>query len=468
MRVIMVFFDTLRVDHVGCYGYHKNTTPNVDRLARKGARFLNCYPTNVPTQPCYTSVLTGRNGISTGVVTHGQPESTISQEVRTFPEVLAEHGILTAAVSTLYRFRRWFAKGFTHYLQPDIATWLQHVTADQVNEQVIPWLKAYGDRDFFLFLHYWDPHTPYSKASADRVAQFYDGDDPYDRQNTSLEGLRAQPLMHYFISGVAIPEMQDGLTDARYVVAKYDAEINYADDRFGQVLDLLEEIKIMDDTMIIFTSDHGEAMDGEHGVYFDHMDAYEQVSHVPLIISYPEHTGPRSLDPFVQHVDFAPTILQAFGIEVPECFAGRSLWPLLRGEVDTHYETVFTDHGLWCAQRAMRTSQWSLVKTIAPGMLGSRPSLELFDRRLDKDEKRNVADVHPDVVSALNGAYYAWLEEQLGDRPDPLRMAAEESEVFKRVKARYEAHVATSRRQEELMTPQDRADIDNQPAIETD
>ena len=94
MRVIMVFFDTLRADHVGCYGYHKNTTPNVDRLAREGARFLNCYPTNVPTQPCYTSVLTGRSGISTGVVTHGQPESTISQEVRTFPEVLAEHGII--------------------------------------------------------------------------------------------------------------------------------------------------------------------------------------------------------------------------------------------------------------------------------------------------------------------------------------------------------------------------------------
>jgi arylsulfatase A-like enzyme len=467
MRVILVFFDTLRADHVGSYGYPKNTTPNVDRLAGRGARFLNCYPTNVPTQPCYTSVLTGRPGIDTGVVTHGQPESTISQETVTFPEILAEHGILTAAVSTLYRFRRWFAKGFTHYVQPDISTWLQHVTADQVNAQVLPWLRAYGNQDFFLFLHYWDPHTPYSRASADRVARFYDGEDPFDPRNRSLEGLRAQRLMYYFISGVAVPELEDGLTDARYVVAKYDAEIAYADDRFGQVLDLLEELEIMDDTMIIFTSDHGEALDGEHGVYFDHMDAYEQVSHVPLIIHRPGQIGARTIEPFVQHIDFAPTILEAFGIRVPHQFTGRSLWPLLRGESTSHYSTVFTDHGLWSAQRAMRTKRWSLMKTIAPGMLRSRPSLELFDRVVDRDEEQNVASAHPGVVAALNATYYARLEEQLGDRPDPLRLAAEKSSAFKRVKARFDQRLPASGRKSEAITPEDRADIDNQPAAES-
>jgi len=464
MRVILVFFDTLRADHVSCYGYCRDTTPNVDRLARNGARFVNCYPTNVPTQPCYTSVLTGRPGISTGVVSHGQPESIIPQELVTLPEVLAEHGVLTAAVSTLYRFRRWFAKGFTHYIQPDIATWLQHVTADQVNEQVLPWLTAYGHRDFFLFLHYWDPHTPYSQASADRIAQFYDGDDPYDPENKSLEGLRAQPLMHYFISNVGIPEMRDGVTDASYFVARYDAEINYADDRFGQVLMLLEQLGILDDTMIIFTSDHGEALAGEHGVYFDHMDAYEQVSHVPLIVNYAGHSGPASIDALVQSVDLAPTILEAFGIEIPDCFAGRSLWPLLRGETSAHYDTVFTDHGLWCQQRAMRTTHWTLMKTVAPGMLGQRPALELFDRRVDREEKQDIAHLHPDVVAVLNNAYYAWVERQLGARVDPLRLVAEQGGTFERVGARFKAHLAATSRQGEQMTPQDRADIDNRPS----
>jgi len=88
-------------------------------------------------------------------------------------------------------------------------------------------------------------------------------------------------------------------------------------------------------------------------------------------------------------------------------------------------------------------------------------------RRLDRAEERNVAEAHPDVVAELNGVYYAWLEDQLGPRPDPLRFAAEENSTTKRVQARYEAHLAAEDRQEDPMTPQDRADIDNQPAEES-
>ncbi len=351
MRVILVFFDTMRHDHASCYGYPKTTTPNIDRLAGDGALFLNSYPTDVPTQPCYTSTLTGKRGITTGVVTHGQPETTIGS--RTFPEALAENGIMTAAVSSLYRFRRWFAQGFTHYMQPDIKTWLQHVTADQVNALAIPWLKAYGDQDFFLFLHYWDPHTPYNEDLAEYVDRFYEGSDPYDPSNRSLDEVRKAELIYFFISGGAVPKLKRGLTDINYPIAQYDAEIFYADDRFGEVLATLEAMKILDDTMIIFTSDHGEAM-GEHQVLCDHMDAYEQTSHVPLVIYCPARVKPRKIEALVQHIDFAPTILEAFGVALPEELEGRSLWPLLEGKEDEQYEAVFTNQGLWSAQRAMR------------------------------------------------------------------------------------------------------------------
>ena len=465
MRVLLVFFDTMRHDHAGCYGYARDTTPNIDRLAAEGALFKNSYCTDVPTQPCYTSVFTGKRGMTTGVDCHGQREETIGGRTATFPQVLAENGIVTAAVSTLYRFRRWFAKGFTHYMQPSMKTWLQHVTADQVNEQAVPWLRAHASEDFFLFLHYWDPHTPYNLAPESYLKRFYSGD-PYDPANRSLDDLRSRPIMDFFISGGAVPELRRGLTDFEYPIAQYDAEIAYADERFGEVLHVLSEEKVLDDTLVIFTSDHGEAMN-EHGVYYDHMDAYEQVTHVPLVIRYPERVKQTEIEALVQHIDFAPTILEAFGVDCPPEFEGRSLWPLLEGKQgkdENHYDAVFTNHGLWSAQRAMRTREWSLVRTIERGMLDPRPPFELFHRSEDPAEARDVAAEYPDVAREMEVRYLRWMEEQLGPRPDPLRVAAASGEgAWESVRARYERHLADHR----PVTPKDRAEIDDEPGRKT-
>jgi arylsulfatase A-like enzyme len=463
----------MRHDHAGCYGYHKPTTPNVDRLASEGMVFSNCYATDTPTQPCYTATMTGKRGNTTGVVSHGQPEDTIpsvgwgNTGGMTLAQVLSENGVLTAAVSTLYRFRRWFAQGFTHYLQPDIGTWLQHVTAKQVNEQALGWLEAYGHRrDFFLFLHYWDPHTPYRMVNKEYIRRFYEGKDPYDPGNTSLEDLRARPLMDFFISGGAVPELKEGLTDVDYPTAQYDAEIFTADEGFGEVLSVLDRLKILDDTMIIFVSDHGEAL-GEHGVYFDHMDAYEQVSHVPLVVWRPGKVKQAKTEAFVQHIDFAPTILEAFGVDGNCDFEGRSLWPLLRGAEDEHYDTVFTNHGLWSVQRVMRTREWSLVKTFEPGMLERKePGWELFYRKEDPAEAADVSGENSDVLGQLKFRYFEWLDENLGSRPDPLRALATAGNVAASVKRRYAAHLEAARRDPgSQLTPGDRARLDDKPNL---
>lgn len=463
MKVILVFFDTMRYDHASCNGYPYKITPNIDRLAAEGAKFTNSYPSDIPTQPCYTSTLFGKRGINTGVVSHGQSEETFANDVPTFPDILAVNGVLTAAVSTLYRFRRWFAKGFTHYLQPDIKTWLQHVTADQVNEQAIPWLKSYGKtKDFFLFLHYWDPHTPYNQNLGKYVKRFYKGD-PYDPKNHSFDDLRSRPLMYFFISGGAIPELKRGLKDIQYTIAQYDAEIAYADGKFGDVLDTLDKLEVLDDTMIIFTSDHGEAI-YEHGVYHDHMDAYEQTAHVPLVIWYPKRVKKQKIDALVQHIDFAPTILEAFGIKVPERFEGKSLWPLLEGKKKDHYDAVFTNQGLWSSQRVMRTKKWSLVKTIDPGMLIDLPPIQLFDRQKDLAESKDLAPKMKDIVDELELEYLHWVESQLGNRPDPLRIICQEPTATDGFKRRYREIMGKEFSAKEL-TPEDRAKIDNNPKI---
>ncbi len=464
MRVMLVFFDTMRYDHASFNGYPKPTTPNLDRLSAEGAVFSQAYCTDVPTQPCYTSVFTGKRGMTTGVVTHGLPESTIPDGLLTFPEILARNGILTAAVSTLYRFRRWFAKGFVHYIQPNMAEWLQHVTADDVNEVAIPWLKAFGREQWFLFLHYWDPHTPYNTSLKQWIDEFYEGGDPADPSNDSLKPLHAQPLMHFF-RWPQYRNLHENLTDINYVLAHYDAEIRYADDRLGQILNLLDDMGALDETLIIFTSDHGEAF-GEHGVYSDHMDAYEQTAHVPFMVWMPGRVQARKIDALIQLIDIAPTVLEAFGVEVPEDFQGRSLWPLLTGQSDEGYERVFTNQGLWSAQRAMRTRDWTLMKTYQWGMLTPRKPTELFDRKADPGEERDVSAEHPDVLAELELEYYRWVDEMLGDRPDPLRIAARENAATRSVIRRYERWKLAQQAKEAEFTADDRAKVDHRPGTE--
>jgi len=465
MRVLLVFFDTMRYDHASFNGYGRKTTPVLDQLAGEGAIFTSCYATDVPTQPCYTATLTGRRGIKTGVVTHGQPEETIPSGLDSFPVVLARNDVLTAAVSTLYRFRRWFAQGFVHYLQPDMKTWLQHVTCEAVNREAIPWLEAYGERDFFLFLHYWDPHTPYNLAPKKYVEKFYSGD-PYDPSNRSLDDLRSRGLMNFFISGGAVPELSQGLTDVEYPVAQYDAEISYADEHFGDVLGVLEKKKVLDDTIIIFTSDHGEALKGEHGVYFDHMDAYEQTSHVPLFVWGPNRVKRRRIESFVQHNDLAPTILEAFGVEVPESYDGKSLWPVLDGHSSGHRDFAVTNQGLWSAQRAYRTREWTLVRTYAQGMLVDSPEWELFNRENDPSESRDVASEAGSAFRELRGRYLEWVDKEVGAKPDPLRIEAARSSAANEVRKLFEQWLSAQAEESRTISPGDRAKIDNGPAQE--
>jgi len=426
MRVVLVVFDTLRADHVGCYGYGKPTTPNLDALAREGALFANCYATDVPTIPSFTALLTGQRGITTGVVSHDHPESIITPETRTLPELLAKAGVLTGGLSSLYAFKRWIAKGFTHFMQPDQRTPATHVTANQVNELALPWMRSHARRDFFLMLHYWDPHSPYSKTPEGYIRRFRPDGDPRDPSNTSLNGLRELELMYFYAWDTAAPQLQDGITDLGYLVAEYDAGISYADDYLGQLIEAMDDVGLLEDTMIVLTSDHGEAF-GEHGVYFDHMDAYEQTGRVPLVVWRPGRVGARTTDALVQSVDLAPTILEAFGVPVPGDPDGRGLWPVLDRQADTHRDLVVTNQGLWSAQRAMRTAKWTLMQTLSQGMLHERPPVELFDRFTDRAETTNLLDAKPDVAHEMQERLAAWLEERLQGRDDPLRLAAASS-----------------------------------------
>lgn len=237
MKVLYVVFDTLRADHLGCYGYGRKTSPNIDRLAEEGVVFRNAYASDVPTQPSYTSMFTGRRGISTGVVSHS-PEENLNDNIPFLPQVLANEGIVTGAVSTLYHMKKYFSRGFMTYMNPMAGNpkMVQLLTAEQANKSAIPWLKEHAKEDWFFFLHYWDPHAPYCPPRAYQDL-YYQGN-KNDPRNRSLDRLKEEGILYPFIQRL-FWSMGGDITDLEYVISQYDAEITYVDEKFGEIISVL-------------------------------------------------------------------------------------------------------------------------------------------------------------------------------------------------------------------------------------
>ncbi len=418
MKIIFAVLDTLRADHLGCYGYARPTSPRLDALAKEGALFERAYATDVPTQPSYTAMFTGMRGIRSGVVSHS-PTETIADTVPWLPQRLAENGYETAAVSTLCIMKKYFTRGYHTYMNPvahDRAQ-IQQVTAEQINAYAIPWLRANKDRDLFLFLHYWDPHSLYNPPHKRYRTMFYDGD-PCDPKNHSLDELRDQ-LIGPFTMG-HLEKVMPGVTDKQYVVAQYDGEIRYLDDQFTILLDTLTSLGIEDDTLLIVTADHGESM-GEHALYFDHCGVYEPTVRVPLLVRWPGCVPPGTrVNALVQGIDIPATILAAAGVEAPETFQGRNLTPLATGEQKAAYEFVVSNQGLWQAKRMISDGTWKLINALDNG-LWPAPARELYNIEDDPSETRNVVETQPDIAARLDLQLRRWEDAQLRGGIDPLR-----------------------------------------------
>lgn len=418
MKVILLVIDTLRADHLGCYGYHRGTSPYIDKIAEEGALFEYAYPTDVPTQPSFTSMFTGLRGIETGIVSHSQSE-VLSEEIPCFPEILSQKGIVTAAVSTLYMMRRWFARGFRYYMNPvaGIRRRLQQVDAEEINEAAFQWIRENHNKDFFIFIHYWDPHSLYFPPEPYRRL-FYDGDE-CDPENHSLDVLKSQPIWPF--TKWHLDAIKKNLTDIEYVIAQYDGEIRYSDDNVAKLVELLEELGIYDETALIITSDHGESL-GEHDFYFDHCEVYETTVRVPLIMRYPPMIPKgKRIEGLVQStISLMPTILDLFEIEPPTQLEGKNLIDLANGEEEP-CEEVYVNQGLWTAKRAIRTPEWKLIKTLEKAFWET-PEIELYNMKDDPDETENLASEMPEVVDELELRMERWKRKMLGKRIDPLEL----------------------------------------------
>ncbi|QHW34632.1 sulfatase-like hydrolase/transferase [Paenibacillus rhizovicinus] len=427
MKIILISLDTLRASRMSGYGYGKRTSPHMDRIARDGVLFERAYAADIPTEVAHTGVFTGKIGLTTGVVSHGSDLTHLPKSVEWLPNLLRGAGFTTGAVDNLYQLKEWFARGFNYYINTVGGNrWIDGST---INGLALPWIEQHKDESFFLFLHYWDAHTPYLPP-ASYVPEFYDASkDPFDPANASMEPAynhTAYPFFkhhHYDLVG--------RVTDTDYYDALYDAEIRYLDDRLKELDDHLAKLGIQEETLLVLFGDHGESLT-EHDIYWDHCGLYEPTVHVPLIMRWPGRIpAGRRVPGLVQQADILPTLLDAVRRETPAGIAGdkladpagldgKSLWSAIEGTSDGTRESLYLSECAWQAARAIRNDRYKLIVTYDAGPF-RRPPRELYDLSADPQETVNLAETRPDIADALESQLNAFVAKKLDGKPDPMQ-----------------------------------------------
>jgi len=420
MNILLIAIDTLSARHMGCYGYQRDTSPFLDQVAEENALFESLYCQAIPTQPSFTSLYTGQYAITHGIVAHGTT-GRLDKKAPFLATLLQQHGYTTCAVDNLYSHQEWFARGYEFYITPwHKGRYAQATPWEVYNARAVPWLKQHKSEHFFMFVHYWDPHTPYVPPEGYR-GLFYEGN-PTDPSNHSLDGLCKHPLGEPFKQWFD-QHLMPGITDAEYIKAMYDSEIRYVDEGVRRLLETLDELEIADNTLIIIFSDHGEMM-YKHGIYFDHHGLYDEDIHVPLIVRWPgvTETGTR-IPHLVQHIDIAPTILEIADIAVPQEMEGSSLVPYLTGGCDAPLYPYLVS--LECTRQmkwALRGDGYKYILAREEDYRGG-PMRELYDLKKDPHEMNNIADQQPEQARELEAILEGWIAQMMahnGLTEDPL------------------------------------------------
>ncbi|OBZ12659.1 sulfatase [Bacillus sp. FJAT-26390] len=425
MKIILISLDTLRASRLSGYGYPKPTSPYLDRIAEQGVLFERAYAADIPTEVAHTGIFTGKVGLTTGIVSHGSELTHLPKSTPWLPNLLRGAGFTTSAVDNLYQLKEWFARGYRYYTNSVGGNrWIDGRT---VNDLAMPWLTEHKDESFFLFLHYWDAHTPYLPPDS-YVPDFYEaGRDPYDPGNRSMDAAYNHPAYPFFKHHHY--DLVGPVTDSAYYDALYDAEIRYLDDRLKELDTHLEKLGIKEDTLLILFGDHGESLT-EHDIYWDHCGLYEPTVHVPLIMRWPGRIPEgRRVQGLVQQVDIMPTVLEAIRsekpdgvdllkVEDPPAMDGRSLWPSIRSETDGTHEVVYLSECAWQAARGVRTNRYKFIRTYDAGPF-TRPPRELYDLDADPEETVNLAEREPELADQMERQLESWVEAKLNGREDP-------------------------------------------------
>ncbi len=403
-NILVYLVDTLRADHLGCYGYERPTSPRLDAFAEEAMLFENSQAQTPWTRASVASMLTGMWPQSHG--TNGDDDA-LSEEAVTLAESLGAVGYRTVAITGNGNAARvaGFAQGFDYFkylrnLRPDDPL----ATSADLNEAVFAWLddNAEQQQPFLLWVHTIDPHAPYDPPEPFRSTFAAQVVDPQLGSIATIQKLNGQKES---VSPQIIADLR----------ALYDAEIAANDASFGALLDDLERRGLYEDLVVVFLSDHGEEF-YDHGGWTHGKTLHSEMLDTPLLFRLPGATGGQRSTNIVQHVDLMPTLLEVAGAPRPEAVQGRSFLPLVLAPQAAQW----VDQGMGFLDLRGRRGhsfidgQWKLIQYEAAEVEGFP---ELYDRRQDRLETTNLAPMEPEqarFLAALRRRLEARLEAGLG------------------------------------------------------
>ncbi len=453
MRILYLDIDTLRPDHLGCYGYHRNTSPNIDRLAAEGTRFCNYYTSDAPCLPSRAALMSGQFGIHNGAVNHSgtAADRRLDGATRGFRDQLYTDslpGWLAAELKlhTCYiggfgaRHALWsFYAGFREIHD----TGLQGMeSAEQVTPAVIEWMDRNAEKEnWFLHVNYWDPHTPY-RAPAGFGNPF---------ENDPLPAWYSQELIDRHMKIPGPHTIQDigmysdwsppncprqpghvtNMDEMRRLIDGYDCGIRYMDDHVGILLAELETKGVLKDTVIIVSSDHGENF-GELGLYAEHATADQACNRIPMIIRWPGKVPAGKTDCGLHYnIDLLPSLAELTGKPARKSWDGRSYAGGVTSGSDTGREELILGQCAHGCQRSVRWGDWLYIRTWHDGYHNFDEEM-LFNLNDDPREETNLIAQLPDIAAIARVKYDCWHAEMMETMPagyteDPLETVLRET-----------------------------------------
>ncbi len=424
-NIILITIDTLRYDHLSCYGFERKTSPAADALAEDGVLFETAIVPLPKTTPSLFSILSGLYPKTHKVCTLGM---MLSDKITLIPEVLKEKGYHTGGIVGQYNCNRKFGfmQGFDFY--DDEFVYMTDKThknvggrfhpeserrAEYVTEKSIEWIESVMESPdpFFIWMHYMDPHAAY---------------DPPDKYSDYFSGSTKMSANSYY--GAKIPERKihsqakvHGISDYDFYLNKYDGEIAYLDSYLEKFFNFLKEEELYEDSLIIFTADHGEYM-GEHKgrvSYFSHgLTLFDSEIRVPLIIKLPKNEyANKRIDNHASVIDIFPTVLSVIG-ESNSYSDGKSLIGLIKGE-PRYIENVNYIQLKYGKILAVRKDHYKVIVKTEYKLAELRDLLRenkktsckirLFDLESDPLERKNIYNEYKEFAKNLAGELFEWV-----------------------------------------------------------
>jgi len=441
-NVIVIILDALRPDHLGCYGYFRNTSPNIDELTKESILFKTAFSQSSHTLASHMSIFTSQYP-STHNIIEPLEDISLNPNTMTLTQILKMNDYTTVWIGPLYDenldLKRGFERGFDYFFNIELEKKKTYYWKGAVD-----WIEENENKKFFMFLYNFKIHDPYTPLM-ESVLKFTDMPNKkiissdIELFNITTNKIISNPSIifkdsvikenqHLFSNKTLLRYSLPFLcknysnlhrncfnlyeemfwkninlsddSDINYIKLLYDSEIYEADQDVKKLIDLLKREKLMDKTILIITSDHGEEF-MEHGRVDHGATLYDEVTHVPLIIWIPNVKG-KEVSSLVQGIDIMPTILDLIGIDSPKQVQGVSLLPLIEGGVKPLNKYIYTE--LFGYLASIRSTNWKYITNF-------KKIEELYNLDKDPIEKNNLIKTEPEIAEHMKNKLEDYFNE---------------------------------------------------------